>query len=74
MPPDDDQQKLLSDIRDILREQLDEYRRVTSKSLEIQQRAVQFQQNYGRIYKIALAVSALLVLAAILFITIILYR
>jgi len=60
-----DDQQLLAEIRDILEEQLEEYKRVTSQSLEYQRRAVARQEQLGRIYKLALIVSALLVAGAI---------
>lgn len=60
-----DQQQLLTEIRDILREQLEEYRQVTSQSLEYQRRAVLRQEQLGRLYKFALIGAALLVVAAI---------
>jgi type VI protein secretion system component VasF len=65
MEQKDDQQRLLTEIRDILREQLEEYRRVTSQSLEYQQRAVLRQEQFGRLYKFALVGVALLVAAAV---------
>ena len=54
-------EKLLEEIRDAQRESLDEYKRVTSQSLELQQRAVNRQEQLGRTYRIALIVSALLI-------------
>jgi hypothetical protein len=65
MQQGDDQQRLLTEIRDILREQLEEYRRVTSQSLEYQRRAVLRQEQLGRLYKFALVGVALLVVAAV---------
>ena len=40
--------KLLQEIRDIQRDHLAEYRKVAERSLEIQQRAVARQEQYGR--------------------------
>jgi hypothetical protein len=60
-----DHQRLLTEIRDILRAQLEEYRRVTWQSLEFQRRAVLRQEQLGRLYKFALIVLALLVAAAV---------
>ena len=61
----DDDQRLLTEIRDILREQLEEYRRVTSQSLEYQKRAVLGQEQGGRLYKFVLVGVALLVVAVV---------
>jgi len=63
----DDIRQLLREIRDAQREQLAEYRRVTERSLELQQRAVGRQEQLGQIYRRLLvaggsAVAVLLVL------------
>ena len=44
----DEIQKLLREIRDTQREHLAEYRQVTQRSLELQQRAVARQEQIGR--------------------------
>jgi len=51
MEADDRIQKLLEEIRDVQREQLAEYRRVTQQSLDLQQRAVARQQQASLLYK-----------------------
>jgi hypothetical protein len=51
MQPDDRTQELLEEIRDAQREHLAEYRRVTQRSLDLQQRAVERQQEVSRLYK-----------------------
>jgi cytochrome c-type biogenesis protein CcmH/NrfG len=51
METDDRTQKLLEEIRDVQREQLAEYRRVTQQSLDLQQRAVARQEQASLIYK-----------------------
>ena len=51
MEADDSTQKLLEEIRDVQREQLAEYRRVTQQSLDLQQRAVARQEQASLIYK-----------------------
>jgi hypothetical protein len=43
--------ELLEEIRDVQREQLAEYRRVTAQSLDLQQRAVARQQEVGGLYR-----------------------
>ena len=51
MEPEDRTEKLLEEIRDAQREHLAEYRRVTQQSLDLQQRAVDRQQELGRLYR-----------------------
>ncbi len=51
MEPDGRTQKLLEEIRDAQREHLAEYRRVTQQSLDLQQRAVDRQQELSRLYR-----------------------
>ncbi len=58
---------LLAEIRDLQREHLEEYRRVTGESLELQRRAVQRQEQLGRLYRRVVAASALVVAAAVVF-------
>jgi len=48
---DDQIRQLLREIRDAQREQLAEYRRVTERSLELQQRAVGRQEQLGHVYR-----------------------
>lgn len=55
--------QLLVEIRDIQREQLEEYRRVTQESLELSRRAVQRQEQIGRLYQRVIAVGALVLVA-----------
>jgi CHASE3 domain sensor protein len=49
--------RLLQEIRDTQREHLAEYRRVTERSLELQQRAVTRQEQYGNLYRRILIVG-----------------
>jgi hypothetical protein len=58
-------EELLEQIRDAQRESLDEYKRVTSQSLELQQRAVTRQEQLGKTYRVALLVSAALIIAIV---------
>jgi len=51
MECDDETRRLLGEIRDAQREQLAEYRRVTERSLELQQRAVTRQEQIGHRYR-----------------------
>jgi hypothetical protein len=49
--------RLLQEIRDTRREHLAEYRRVTERSLELQQRAVARQEQWGHLYRRFLVVG-----------------
>jgi CHASE3 domain sensor protein len=49
--------RLLQEIRDTQREHLTEYRRVTERSLELQQRAVARQEQWGHLYRRLLVVG-----------------
>jgi len=62
----DEIRQLLREIRDTQREQLAEYRRVTERSLELQQRAVARQEQLGGLYRRLMAIGGVLV-AALLF-------
>lgn len=55
-------EKLLEEIRDLQRENLEEYRRVTSQSLELQQKAVARQEQLAKTYRVALFASATLIM------------
>jgi len=58
---DDEVRQLLRDIRDAQREQLAEYRRVTERSLELQQRAVTRQEHLGQVYRRLMAAAGIVV-------------
>ena len=66
--------RLLQEIRDIDREHLDEYRRVTTKSLELQQRAVARQEQFGRVYRLVLLIGGFFVVALLALLIYILFR
>jgi len=59
---------LLREIRDIQKEHLAEYKAAAERSIELQQRAVARAESIGKIYRIALAVSAVLIIGIILLI------
>ena len=63
MESDDETRRLLREIRDAQREQLAEYRRVTERSLELQQRAVTRQEQIGHLYRRLMLVGGVLVAA-----------
>ena len=59
--------RLLEEIRDVQREHLAEYRRVTQQSLELQQRAVARQETIGRLYRRVVLVGGVLVAGLLCF-------
>jgi len=61
----DEISEMLREIRDIQTEHLNEYKRVTQRSLELQERAVERQENIGRLYVRVILASAILVLGII---------
>jgi hypothetical protein len=62
----DDIIPLLAEIRELQREHLDEYRRVTRESLELQRQAVRRQEKFARLYRGVLVASVLIVCGLIL--------
>lgn len=63
MEADDLTRRLLEEIRDAQRESLAEYRRVTQRSLELQERAVARQDQVSRLYKRMVLLAGVLVAA-----------
>ena len=61
----DEISEMLREIRDIHTEHLNEYKRVTQRSLELQERAVERQEKIGRLYVRVILASAILVLGII---------
>lgn len=61
----DEIRELLRDIRDAQREHLAEYRRVTGRSLDLQERAVARQEQIGRLYR-SLALGGGIMVAVLL--------
>ena len=53
---------LLVEIRDLQRAHLEEYRRVTQESLELARRSVLRQEQFARLYRVVLAVGALVLI------------
>lgn len=70
MRESDEVKELLAELRDIQREHLDEYRKVTQRSLELQQQAVSRQEQLARLYRRVLLAGAALV---VFIITLIIY-
>jgi len=55
---------LLVEIRDLQRKHLEEYQRVTQESLELARRSVLRQEQFARLYRGVLAVAALVLIGA----------
>lgn len=56
---------LLTEIRDTQCEHLEEYKRVTKQALDLQQKSVNRQEQLARTYRIALIISAVLILGIV---------
>lgn len=61
----DEISELLREIRDIQTEHLNEYKRVTQRSLELQERAVERQEKLSTLYVRVILASAILVLGIV---------
>ena len=66
MKDTDDVNQLLTEIRDLQRESLMEYRKVTQRSLELQQQAVTRQEQISKLYRRVLVSAIPLIIAIIL--------
>jgi len=71
---DDQTRRLLEEIRDLQRDQLAEYRRVTQQSLDLQKRAVDRQQQLGRLYSRVVGLGGGLALVLIILLVYLLTR
>jgi CHASE3 domain sensor protein len=74
MEADDRAHKLLEEIRDVQREHLTEYRRVTQQLLELQQRAVARQERIDAIYKRIVLIGGVLIAALLTLLVYLLVR
>ena len=74
MPESDEVKELLTQIRDLQREQLANYKQVTQRSLELQQQAVTRQEQLGRLYRIVVLAGSILVLLLVLLLVYIIRR
>ena len=74
MQESDEVKRLLEELRDVQREHLAEYRKVTQRSLELQQQAVTRQEQLGRLYRRALLACAVLVIFVVVIIVYLLGR
>jgi ferric-dicitrate binding protein FerR (iron transport regulator) len=75
MDGDDEIKKLLSDILDAQREHGAEYRRVTERLVELQERAVAQQEQLSRLYRrlVRVGVGLVAVLLALLLFLVLIY-
>ena len=74
MPESDEVKELLTEIRDLQREQLANYQKVTQRSLELQQQAVTRQEQLGKLYKKVVLAGSILVLLLVLLLVYIIRR
>jgi cytochrome c-type biogenesis protein CcmH/NrfG len=74
MTSDDETRRLLEELRDVQREHLAEYRRVTQQAMELQQRAVERQERFGALYKRIVLVGGVLVAVLLALLTYLLVR
>jgi hypothetical protein len=68
MTQDDRSAQLLAEILEVQRAQLDEYKRVTSESLQLQRRAVDAQIRYIRLLRPMLIAGAVVVVGLIAYV------
>ena len=68
MTQNDRTEQLLAEILEVQRSQLDEYKRVTSESLQLQRRAVDAQVRYIRLLRPMLIVGAVVVAGLIVYV------
>jgi len=62
----DETRQLLIEIRDLQRESLSEYRRVTQRSLDLQQQAVTRQEQISKLYRRVIVAGLALIIVIIL--------
>ena len=74
MRESDDIKELLVEIRDVQREHLAEYRKVTQRSLELQQQAVTRQEQLGRLYRLVVVAGGLLILCILIIAVVLMNR
>ena len=74
METGDDVRRLLEEIRDVQREHLAEYKRVTQQFLELQQRAVGRQEQLSGVYKRIVLIGGALVAALLALLAYLLVR
>lgn len=65
--------QLLEEIRDLQREQTEEYRRVAGEALKLQRSAVERQETLGNLYRGALLAGGVIAVVIIIVIVYLLY-
>jgi len=68
MTQNDRTEQLLTEILEVQRAQLDEYKRVTSESLQLQRRAVDAQVRYIRLLRPMLIVGSVVIAGLIVYV------
>jgi hypothetical protein len=63
----DEVTQLLTEIRDLQRDQLAEYRRLAQQSVELQQRAVARQARISKVYYASLIFGAVMIVGGAIF-------
>jgi hypothetical protein len=71
---DERPEKLLEEIRDLQRESLAEYRRVTQQSLDMQRQAVSRQEQLGQLYRRMMIAGAVVIVPLLLLLVYMLVR
>ena len=69
-----DTRRLLEEIRDVQREHLAEYRRVTQQSLDLQKQAVKRQEQMGAMYRGVITIGGVAALALLVLLIYLLVR
>ena len=67
MPPTDRTEQLLAEILEVHRAHLEEYKRVTSQSLEMQRQATEAQTRHIRMYRRAMVAGSVVIGVLILY-------
>jgi cytochrome c-type biogenesis protein CcmH/NrfG len=74
MPDTNDIKELLVELRDLQREHLAEYRNVTQRSLELQQKAVARQEQVVKLYRRMVVAGAVVITAIVGLIVYLIWR
>ena len=69
----DDLRRLLEEIRDTQREHLAEYKRVTHRSLALQEQAVARQEQISRLYQRVVMAGSILVVGGVIWVVYLMY-
>jgi hypothetical protein len=69
MTPNDKNEQLLAEILETQRAHFEEYKRVTSESLELQRKAVETQSRHIRLYRRFIVVATIIIVGLIGYLT-----